>query len=62
MKEQGLVLELRSGDFAIFRSAETTHFNLDYEGKRASMVFHTDKGFDKWKMGRDGWADNEHFD
>ncbi|KAG0702911.1 hypothetical protein DFH29DRAFT_804300 [Suillus ampliporus] len=28
MFEQGLVVELRSGDFAIFRSAETTHFNL----------------------------------
>ncbi|KAG0703579.1 hypothetical protein DFH29DRAFT_764208, partial [Suillus ampliporus] len=32
MFEQGLVVELRSGDFAIFRSAETTHFNLRYEG------------------------------
>ncbi|KIM57119.1 hypothetical protein SCLCIDRAFT_91723, partial [Scleroderma citrinum Foug A] len=28
--EQGLVLELRLGDIIVFRSAETTHFNLDY--------------------------------
>ncbi|KAG2134044.1 uncharacterized protein EDB93DRAFT_1242740 [Suillus bovinus] len=28
--ENGLVLELRNGDIAIFRSSEVTHFNLDY--------------------------------
>jgi hypothetical protein len=30
--ENGLVLELRNGDIAIFRSSEVTHFNLDYRG------------------------------
>ncbi|KAG1739163.1 uncharacterized protein EDB91DRAFT_1237596 [Suillus paluster] len=30
--ENGLVLELRSGDVALFRSSEVTHFNLDYKG------------------------------
>ncbi|KAG1868759.1 hypothetical protein C8R48DRAFT_771536 [Suillus tomentosus] len=59
--EQGLVLELRCGDFVIFPSDDTTHFNLHYEGKRASFVFHTDKGFDKWKNGCNGWAINNHF-
>ncbi|KIK35671.1 hypothetical protein CY34DRAFT_95687 [Suillus luteus UH-Slu-Lm8-n1] len=59
--EQGLVLELRCGDFVIFPSIDTTHFNLHYEGKRASFVLHTDKGFDKWKEGRNGWAVNDHF-
>jgi hypothetical protein len=61
MFEQRLVLELRSGDFSIFRSAETTHFNLRYEGRRASFVCHSDKSFDKWKENRNGWASNEYF-
>jgi hypothetical protein len=61
MFEQRLVLELRSGDFAVFRSAETTHFNLRYEGRRASFVCHTDKSFDNWKENRNGWASNEYF-
>ncbi|EGO18812.1 hypothetical protein SERLADRAFT_412040 [Serpula lacrymans var. lacrymans S7.9] len=42
LHEQGLVLELKSGDFAIFRPKESTHFNLDYQGERASFVLHTD--------------------
>lgn len=61
MFEQGLVLETRCGDFVIFRSADSTHFNLHYEGRRASFVCHTDKGFDKWKVGRNGWAANDYF-
>ncbi|KAG2751870.1 hypothetical protein P692DRAFT_20726310, partial [Suillus brevipes Sb2] len=61
MFEQGLVVELRSGDFVIFRSPETTHFNLRYKGRRASFVCHTDKGFDMWKDERNGWGTNIHF-
>ncbi|EGO18766.1 hypothetical protein SERLADRAFT_412020 [Serpula lacrymans var. lacrymans S7.9] len=38
----GFILELKSGDFAIFRSKESTHFNLDYQGERASFVLYTD--------------------
>ncbi|KAG1752118.1 hypothetical protein EDB19DRAFT_1618696, partial [Suillus lakei] len=30
LKEQGLVVELRHGDFIAFTSADTTHFNLEY--------------------------------
>ncbi|KAG2092139.1 uncharacterized protein F5147DRAFT_657757 [Suillus discolor] len=59
--EQGLVLELRCGDFVVFPSADTTHFNLHYEGMKASFVCHTDRGFDKWKEGYNGWAANNHF-
>jgi hypothetical protein len=44
--EQRLVVELRSGNFVFFRSSKSTHFNLSYEGQMASMVFHTDEGFD----------------
>ncbi|KAG1799656.1 hypothetical protein EV424DRAFT_1545902 [Suillus variegatus] len=34
MREQGVVVEMHNGDFACFRSDETTHFNLDYLGER----------------------------
>jgi len=61
MFEQCLVLELRSSDFTLFCSAETTHFNLRYEGRRASFVCHTDKNFDKWQETRNGWASNDYF-
>jgi hypothetical protein len=61
MREQGLVAELRNGDFAIFRSGETTHFNLDYLGKRASLVLHTDGGFERWEKDRNGWKDHPYF-
>ena len=61
MFEQGLVLELRAGDIAVFRSAETTHFNMEYSGQRASLVLQTDSAFNKWEEGRNGWADNVFF-
>ena len=61
MREQGLVMELRNGDFAIFRSGETTHFNLDYLGERVSLVLHTDGGFTMWEENRNGWKDHPHF-
>ncbi|KAG2092943.1 uncharacterized protein F5147DRAFT_585688, partial [Suillus discolor] len=61
MKEQGLVAELRNGDFAIFRSGETTHFNLDYLDGRASLVMHTDGGFKTWEKDRNGWKNHSHF-
>jgi hypothetical protein len=31
VKEQGFVVGLHSGDFMIFMSTDTTHFNFDYE-------------------------------
>jgi len=49
MKEQGLVLDLEHSDFAVFASGNTTHFNLNYVGKRVSLVLHTDGGFDRWE-------------
>jgi hypothetical protein len=56
--EQGLVLELGSGDLVVFRSAEATHFNLDYTGERASMVLHTDKNISTWAESRNFWKGN----
>lgn len=56
--ENGLVLELRPGDVALFRSSEVTHFNLNYKGARASLVFQTDREFAAWVKNNNGWVDN----
>ena len=61
LQEQGLVLELQSGDFAVFRSSKITHFNMDYTGRWASLIMQTDIKFDKWTNGRNGWVDNNFF-
>ncbi|KAA1477781.1 hypothetical protein DENSPDRAFT_787206, partial [Dentipellis sp. KUC8613] len=53
--EQGLVIEARNGDFVVFESPRTTHFNLHYKGERASFVFHTDFAIDEWAIDRNGW-------
>ncbi|KAG0702910.1 hypothetical protein DFH29DRAFT_1044782 [Suillus ampliporus] len=49
MMETGLVVEVLQGDFIIFPSAKITHFNLHYQGRRASVVLHTDKAMDLWE-------------
>lgn len=61
LKEQGLVFELRNGDFAVFRSSESTHFNLDFTGRRASFVMQTDIELDKWAEGRNDWRHSDFF-
>ncbi|KAJ7178696.1 hypothetical protein C8R43DRAFT_1118067 [Mycena crocata] len=51
LHEPGLVLDLKAGDMVIFPSARLTHFNLHFQGVRASLVFHTDKsGAKRWRM------------
>ena len=55
LKEQGLVLDLWNGDWAVFQSSESTHFNLDYTGRHATFVMQTDIEFDKWTEGHNGW-------
>lgn len=61
--EAGLVIPLRHGDFTVFPSCDLTHFNLHYNGLRASIVLHTDKEMLKWLDGdRNGWAFNDHFE
>jgi len=59
--ETGLVVEILQGDFMVFPSAFVTHFNLHYQGRRASMVLHTDKAMDDWAIGRNGWEENITF-
>ena len=61
LKVQGLVLELQNSDFAIFRSSESTHFNLNYTERRASFVMQTDMEFDKWVEGQNGWGHSDFF-
>jgi hypothetical protein len=46
--EPGVVLKMKTGDVIIFKSSEIIHFNLHYSGKRASLVFHTDRGARSW--------------
>lgn len=60
LMEPGVVLKLNTGDIVIFKSAEISHFNLHYTGKRASMVFHTDKMARSWAKDRNGWDHNIH--
>lgn len=61
LKEPGIVIQLGNGDLAVFQSHSTTHFNLDYTGKRASFVFQTDRAFDQWIDGENGWSSNNHY-
>jgi hypothetical protein len=58
--EPGLVLQLKSGDMVIFPSHKYTHFNMDFEGIRASIVLHSDKEGDKWLGDRNSWKKNVH--
>jgi hypothetical protein len=58
LKEAGLVVELWQGDFIVFQSAKVTHFNTHYQGRRASMVLHTDKEMKHWATSHNGWGEN----
>jgi hypothetical protein len=59
LMETGLVLYLRQGDIVIFRSGDITHLNLHYQGKRSSIVLHSDKEMRQWVREQNGWAHNE---
>ncbi|TFY71795.1 hypothetical protein EVG20_g1187, partial [Dentipellis fragilis] len=54
--EPGLVVPLRSGDLAIFPSADTTHFNLHCTGVRMSFVFKSDHQLSRWPRDANGFA------
>lgn len=61
LKEPGLVLELENGDFAIFQSDKVTHYNLEYEGLRASFVLQSDRAFERWLTGKNGWSTSQYY-
>lgn len=53
--EAGLVLDLKAGDIIIFPSFKLTHFNLNFQGVRCSVVMHVDKAGRSWAKDRRGW-------
>ena len=61
MMEPGLVLCLRNRDAVAFPSHKVTHFNLNFKGKRASLVFHSDKAGLAWCEDGNGWKGNKYF-
>jgi hypothetical protein len=61
LHEPGLVLRMKSGDFAIFRSGDISHYNLHYKGRRVSIVLNTDSAGKKWVVMRNGWNTHTFF-
>jgi hypothetical protein len=59
--ELGLAFSGRNGDACIFRSANITHYNLDFKGVRGSLVFHSDKAGKRWEEDANGWKKNTYF-
>lgn len=53
--ELGLVFDLTPGQALLFPSRRFTHFNLDFEGLRASVVLAFDKTAVQWEMTQNGW-------
>jgi hypothetical protein len=58
--EPGLVLPLGSGDIIVFPSGLITHFNLHYQGTRASLVLHSDGAGKQWVEDKMGWMDHNY--
>ena len=61
LHEPGIVLNLRNGDVVLFPSLSITHFNLNHNGRRASLVFHSDKSDSGWLKDCNGWKHNIYF-
>ncbi|TEB26701.1 hypothetical protein FA13DRAFT_1635653 [Coprinellus micaceus] len=59
--EPGLVISLKNGHGILFRSHKITHLNLDFEGERVSLVFHTDNAMTSWSETFNGWGRNIYF-
>jgi hypothetical protein len=57
----GLVFSARNGDVSVFRSVSLTHYNLDFNGIRGSLVFHSDKAGERWKRNANEWNKNTYF-
>ena len=58
LEELGIKCNLRNGDVIIFRSHKISHFNMHFEGERASIVLHTDGDGDSWVKFRNHWKKN----
>ena len=46
--EPGLVLGQRNGDAMVFPSGDISHYNMNFAGFRASIVFHSDRASESW--------------
>ena len=55
-----MVLDLHIGHLVIFPSTKISHFNLNFQGKRAFIVFYTDKEVEHWAANQNGWGHNIH--
>jgi hypothetical protein len=59
LREPGIVLAQRNGDLSSFPSGDFSHYNMNYIGLRASIVFHSDHASQSWTgppLSRDGCA------
>jgi len=53
----GIVLELEPGDVVLFPSDRITHFNLEVEGLRGSLVMASDRDIKgSWMEDRNKWG------
>ncbi|KAJ7278319.1 hypothetical protein C8J57DRAFT_1713191 [Mycena rebaudengoi] len=59
LHEAGMVMDLHTGDMVLL-SVQLTHFNLHFQGIRASLVFHTDKSLKLWDR-FNGWDGHRAF-
>ena len=53
--EPGLVVQVQPWDVLGFPSADVTHLNLHFKGRRVSVVFHSDRDGTGWVTDRNGW-------
>ena len=53
--EPGLVFNVQPLDFLAFPSARVTHLNLHFDGRRFSIVYHSDRQGQAWVTDRNGW-------
>ncbi|KAJ7661099.1 hypothetical protein B0H17DRAFT_1144802 [Mycena rosella] len=53
--EPGCVFRPKAWDAIIFPSCDITHFNLEHQGSRLSLVLHSDKYGDGWVQDLNGW-------
>ncbi|KAI5893001.1 uncharacterized protein SCHCODRAFT_02499351 [Schizophyllum commune H4-8] len=56
LHEARLVLALRAGDLLFFPSNRLTHFNMNCQGQRLSVVAHTDRACNAWVTDGFGWG------
>jgi hypothetical protein len=51
-------MESLCGDVVLFPSTKISHFNINFEGQRASLVLHSDSSGDNGVKDRNNWRHN----